>query len=50
MDEQAVKVIEPAFIKDTPVCLDDIRSVKSIHFLLSAFANKITFTNCQGYR
>lgn len=45
MDEQAVEVIEPEFVKGTRVGLNDVRPVKPIDLLFRAFTNKVTFPN-----
>src|SRR5579872_4304678 len=47
VDQQAVEVVEPAFIKNTRVSFDDVRAVKPIDFLLRTFTNEITFADCR---
>lgn len=45
MDEEAVEVIEPAFVKNTRVGLDHMGAIKPVDPLFCASADKITFTD-----
>jgi len=45
MDQKAVEVIEPTFVKGTSVGFNDVLPVKSIDLSLRTFKDEITFSD-----
>jgi hypothetical protein len=53
MNQQAIEVVEPAFVKNTGIYFNYMGVVKAINFLFSTLADKIIcrngWTNIKGF-